>query len=101
VTSSDDLGPRADRAHEDASDDLRKLALAMERMAGEMATLKSRLDRIESLLEGVANRMAVVASRNRHQPATKDDLQPVLAGLLQLLEQKQSLSGNDGRKDRS
>jgi len=75
---------------------MRVLALTMERMAGELASLKSTVDRSESLLEGIANRLAVLASRSRPQPVTKEELQPILAGLLRYLE-RQDRTANDGR----
>ena len=75
-------------------EDLRLLAETMERMASEMALLRSRLDRSESLLEAIANRLAALASRDRPQPVTKDDLEPVLAGLLRHLESQARPVGN-------
>ncbi|MEM7441937.1 MAG: hypothetical protein AAF414_01270 [Pseudomonadota bacterium] len=82
------------RTDEASRDDLRLLALTMERMAGEISQIKSRLDRSESLLEAVANRLAALASRDRPQPVTKEDLQPVLTGLLRHLErQDRSMTG--------
>ena len=77
--------------------DLRLLAETMEHMAGEIALLRSRLDRSESLLEAIANRLAVLASRDRPQPVTKDDLEPVLAGLLRHLESQARPAGNGPR----
>ena len=76
-------------------EDLRLLAETMERMAGEMALLRSRLDRSESLLEAIANRLAALASRDRPQPVTKDDLAPVLSGLLRHLERHAPSAGNE------
>lgn len=91
--------PASDRLSGDRHDEIRMLALAMERMATEMATLKSQLDRSESLLEAIANRTAVLASRHRPQAVTKEDLLPVLTGLLNLLE-RHDRSAGDGHADR-
>ncbi|MEM8587124.1 MAG: hypothetical protein AAGG65_03610 [Pseudomonadota bacterium] len=83
-----------DRSMATEREELRLLAETMERMASEIALLRSRLDRSESLLEAIANRLAVLASRDRPQPVTKDDLAPVLAGLLRHLENQARPAGN-------
>ena len=83
-----------DRSMATEREELRLLAETMEHMASEIALLRSRLDRSESLLEAIANRLAVLASRDRPQPLTKDDLAPVLTGLLRHLENQGRPAGN-------
>lgn len=95
MTPPDDLDPhQTPQAENDA---MHLLAVAMERMAGEMASLKTRLERSESLLEAIANRMAVLASHSRPQPVTKEDLKPVLTGLLHYLE-REARPANDSSR---
>lgn len=96
MSPPDHSDPRQPASSEGGTEmrDMRLLAEAMERMASEMASLRSRLDRSESLLEAIANRLAVLASRNRPQPVTKEELEPVLTGLLHHL-QRQARPAND------
>jgi len=68
--------------------DLITLARAVEKLADQVITVRSQSARAESLLEAVANKLAMLTARDRPQPVTKEDLKPLLSGVLDLLQRQ-------------
>lgn len=89
--SEDDDADAIFGAVDDLRGDVRTLASAVEKLADQLIAIRSQSARAESLLEAIANKLAMLTSRNRPQPVTKDDIDPLIAalsGLLTHLEQR-------------
>lgn len=89
--SEDDDADAIHGAIDDLRGDVRTLASAVEKLADQLIAIRSQSARSESLLEAIANKLAMLTSRDRPQPVTKDDIDPLIAalsGLLTHLEQR-------------
>jgi excisionase family DNA binding protein len=79
----------ADALHADIDElrgDVRTLAQAVEKLADQLVAIRSQSARAESLLEAIANKLAMLTSRDRPQPVTKQDIDPLIGALSGLLE---------------